>query len=242
MLVRAGAGAEAWHGDRVACAWRRDVRVARWGGVKRTEGEGGGGPGEGQRERVHRVGRLETPPFASGTPVSLSSATTWSPHPPDGGSLSVTNTHTHTHSLSLRPSPRRIASPPLSLRRSPPHPAAPRIAAPSLFVPRQCPCPPLIAPPLAHRCPNPRARRAELRGAARTAHRLQVGPNDPHPARPLRVPDHYSNRASILACGPVAARCRLARARGGSGPPPMARRLPPRSAAAGKGGWGRVEW
>ena len=157
-------------------------------------------------------------------------------------SRSHTHPHTHTHSLSLRPSPRRIASPPLSLRRSPPHPAAPRIAAPSLFVPRQCPCPPLIAPPLAHRCPNPRARRAELRGAARTAHRLQVGPNDPHPARPLRVPDHYSNRASILACGPVAARCRLARARGGSGPPPMARRLPPRSAAAGKGGWGRVEW
>jgi hypothetical protein len=164
--------------------------------------------------------------------------------PPAGRRLSLghTHTHTHTHSLSLRPSPRRIASPPLSLRRSPTHPAAPRIAAPSLFVPRQCPCPPLIAPPLAHRCPNPRARRAELRGAARTAHRLQVGPNDPHPARPLRVPDHYSNRASILACGPVAARCRLARARGGSGPPPMARRLPPRSAAAGKGGWGRVEW
>ena len=210
--------------------------------MKRTEGDRGGGPGEGQRERVHRVGRLETPPFASGTPVSLSSATTWSPHPPDGGSLSVTNTHTHTHILSLSAPPRGASHPRpcpcAGARPTPPHPASP----PRPFSPRQCPCPPLIAPPLAHRCPNPRARRAELRGAARTAHRLQVGPNDPHPARPLRVPDHYSNRASILACGPVAARCRLARARGGSRPPPMARRLPPRSAAAGKGGWGRVEW
>ena len=241
MLVRAGAGAEAWHGDRVACAWRRDVRVARWGGVKRTEGERGvGGPGRG-RERVHRVGRLEPPPFASGTPVSLSSATTWSPHPPDGGSLSVTHTHTHTFSLSPPlPAAHRIPAPvpapePAPPRRTPHrHPAPFRRGSapvrPSSLRPSR-----IAVPTRARAAPNSAARRGRAPSAVRTAHRLQVGPNDLHPARPLRVPDHYSNRASILACGPVAARCRLARARGGSGPPPMAR---PRSAAAGKGGGG----
>jgi hypothetical protein len=187
MLVRAGAGAEAWHGDRVACAWRRDVRVARWGRVKRTEGEGGGGPGEGQRERVHRVGRLETPPFASGTPVSLSSATTWSPHPPDGGSLSVTHTHTHTHSLSLRPSPRRIASPPLSLRRSPPRPAAPRIAAPPLFA---------AAVPLS--APHRSAPRASLSQPARAPRRTPRRGAAEHPQRcALRTASRWARMTPI---------------------------------------------
>ena len=178
------------------------------------------------------------------------------PAPPPGPptrrteALSRSHTHTHTHTFSL----------------SPPLPAAHRIPAP---VPAPEPAPPrrtphrrpvpfrrgsapvrpsslrpsrIAVPTRARAAPNSAARRGRAPSAVRTAHRLQVGPNDPHPARPLRVPDHYSNRASILACGPVAARCRLARARGGSGPPPMARRLPPRSAAAGKGGWGRVEW
>ena len=185
MLVRAGAGAEAWHGDRVACAWRRDVRVARWGGVKRTEGEGGGGPGEGQRERVHRVGRLETPPFASGTLVSLSSATTWSPHPPDGGSLSVTHTHTHTHThiLSLSAPPRGASHPRpcpcAGARPPPPHPASPprpfscRGSAPvrpSSLRPSR-----IAVPTRARAAPNSAARRA-LRTASRWARMTPIQP------------------------------------------------------------------
>ena len=166
MLVRAGAGAEAWHGDRVACAWRRDVRVARWGRVNGGR-EGGGGPGEGQRESALRwqTRAAALRQWHAGVIIQRHHLVP----PPAGRRLSLghTHTHTHTHILSLSAPPRGAShprpSPCAGARPAPPHPALP----PRPFSPRQCPCPPLIAPPLAHRCPNPRARRAELRGAAR---------------------------------------------------------------------------
>ena len=248
MLVRAGAGAEAWHGDRVACAWRRDVRVARWGGVKRTEGEGGGGPGEGQRESAPRWQTRDAAlrQWHAGVIIQRHHLVP----PPAGRRLSLGHKHTHTHTFSLSPplpAAHRIPAPvpapePAPPRRTPHRRPVPFRRGSALVRPSSLRPSRIAVPTRARAAPNSAARRGRAPSAVRTAHRLQVGPNDPHPARPLRVPDHYSNRASILACGPVAARCRLARARGGSGPPPMARRLPPRSAAAGKGGWGRVEW